>query len=808
MALYRGWDLDATRMQDAPSDGPDGHRYQESPNLDTLDYPPSISGFTPVNRPTNGQLLPASEDSRLQVPSQANESSAKRKKRGMNQLVTPSTTAKKPRKASQPRQPKKINANGSSHPNISTKFPIIKGPNHSHSSEEVKKDSGDLGFDGTEPERPQAANVGVLLSTKTMDKLASFRYQAEPTGEPQDPYASPPSGQPQVEEPNHNYTGVMQSTAATSPHVLGSTPVAEEASRASGAPIMNADEEFPMFTSHMDGLLVNFGEDSDSSDDSMNLLLSSILSGAVKPDSGGLVSGAHGSDVDTSNHNYANNAIFRAEPDDQNIGHTCIGTCATHGQSAHTEQRREEGDYTYSFVTALTDQNAVPDGELDQSLPDPDVHFEYHKDDIEVGSRRTPLPNSSSLKTCGEQLMDDFEDFFVDEVEEEGSPQIPAVQESFDPPSELQLPFDDNDDDNSQTNEVFDPTLQYSSPPPKTNVNSSKVDGSTFYGPTTMDAFRQLNATSSPTPRLSSPVIAVDDAEDVDTYLSAEEDFLDDDIDPEVLDLTDRASKATRQTLLAPFPDTPTTPKLQWRSPVTYKSILLSSPGPLVHPNSSPAPTRHPPSSVPVVISTPSPIVAPQVNSTPSPAAARHTGSSLTQIGAPQSTPQVAKHLVGFDSNGNALPFVRSPFPTKVLDRSPILGLASSLLLRTCFRIGEVINAATVASHTNLDPLIELYARVTYSQRVGVEQFFQFADLFRGDRPPFLNATYVGWKGVDLWDCDSKYFLGESGKGKIARCVGRLKRDETKKGSWKMVVLSIWEASWDDVGYVKGIVCS
>lgn len=29
MALYRGWDPDAFRMPDAPSDKPDGHRYRE-----------------------------------------------------------------------------------------------------------------------------------------------------------------------------------------------------------------------------------------------------------------------------------------------------------------------------------------------------------------------------------------------------------------------------------------------------------------------------------------------------------------------------------------------------------------------------------------------------------------------------------------------------------------------------------------------------------------------------------------------------------------------------------------------------------
>jgi len=784
--------------------------YWSSRNPETLDHAPTISGFTPINRPANGQLLPDSEEPELRNPSQATCSSVKGKKRGVNQLVAPPNTAKKPRKAPQPRQSKKTNAKKADRPDISTQFTVTKNPNRCRSSGEVKEGVGDPGPDGTDLKRRQATNVGVQLSVKTLDKLASFRYQAEPGTETQDPYAVPPSGQPQDdEELEHNDTGFMPSTVATFPHVLGSATMAEEAGFVNGRPIMDVDEEFPLFTNHMDGLLVNFGDDPDSSDDNMDHLLSSIISGTVKPDSGGLPPGTHSLDDDISNHNHANGVIPRTKPVDQSLGHAGTGTCPPqHQGTTHAEQYRDEKDDACSFRTALTDQNAVDDGETDHHLPDPDVYSEYHEDDIEVGSRRKPISILSALKTCGEQMMDEFEHFFLAEMAEEGSPQMPAVQESFEPPSDLQIPFD-VDDDNSQTNEVYDPNLQYSSPPLKTNVNPPMVYGSTFYGLTTMDAFRQLDTRSSPAPELGSGDVAVDDnAEDANTYLTAEEDLLDDDIDPEVLDLADRASKATRQTLLAPFPDIPTTPKLQWRSPVTYKSTQSSSPAHLVHLNSTPAPIRRPKSSVLVVNSTRSQVTATQVNSTPSQGAVTHIWPCPSQTRAPEATLEVAKHLVGFDSNGNALPFVRHPFPTKVLDRSPILGLSSSPLLRTCFRIGEALNAATIASHTNLDPLIELYARVTYSQRVGAEQFFQFADLFRSDRPPFLNGTYVGWKAVDLWDCDSKYFLGESGRGKIARCVGRLKRDEVNKGSWKMVVLSIWEASWDDVGYVKGIVCS
>jgi len=764
-----------------------------------FDQAPTISGFTPINLPLCGQLPPDCENPGLENPSQPIEVSVKGKKRELSQLVTPPKTTKKPRKMPPAMQPKKINPKMSDKPANPSLFPIVRDPSQHLSSKEVKSAAGDLGPDATELKCRQAANAGVQISAKTMNKLASFRYQAEPTKEAQDPYTCPPSAQPHSDgEIGHDFTEVSRSNLTTSPLELGPATVAEEASQASGEPIMDADEEFPLFTSHMDGLLVRSGEDSDSSDDSMDGLLSSILSGAVKPDSDTFLSVAQDR---TSNHNHANNITSKTQLEDQKSGYGSTVACTPWNQDPHNAQYRDRDDDACCFRTAPTNQKPVHGEEAEQPLIDVDSHFEchhdyveVHEDNFEVRSGRIPLPDSTSLKTCGEQMMDDIEDLLADENKEDEVSQIPAIQESFEPPSDLPLPFDDN----SQTNEVYDPNLQFSSPSLNTNLNLPQVDAKTFYGgrPTTMDAFRQTNTRLSPAFSFSSPCIAVGEVDNADTYISAEEDLLDDDIDPVVLDIADRASKATPQTILAPLPEAPTTPKLQWRSPVTYKSAQSSFPVPLIHLDSSPAPIRR--------LTYPTPLVT----STLSPATAPRTWTSPSQQCKPGITPRLAKDLVAFDSIGNALPFARPSFPTKILDRSPILGLSSSPLLRTCFRIGEALNAATVASHTNLDPLIELYARVTYSQRVGVEQFFQFADLFRSERAPFLNGSYVGWKSVDLWDCDSKYFLGESGKGKIARCVGKLKRDEKKRGSWKMVVFSIWEASWDDVGYVKGIVCS
>lgn len=169
-------------------------------------------------------------------------------------------------------------------------------------------------------------------------------------------------------------------------------------------------------------------------------------------------------------------------------------------------------------------------------------------------------------------------------------------------------------------------------------------------------------------------------------------------------------------------------------------------------------------------------------------------------------------HLVPVNFSGNTLPFIRPPFPKAIRDRSPILGLSNRTVLRTCFRVGEALNAAAVASRTNVDAIIELYARIITSSREasgGYKQFFQFGDVFT-DKPPYLNGTYTFWKGVDLWNNDSKNFLGEEGRGKMARVLGRIKRKERVQGQGpevEMAVLSVWEADWEDVGTAKGVVC-
>lgn len=169
-------------------------------------------------------------------------------------------------------------------------------------------------------------------------------------------------------------------------------------------------------------------------------------------------------------------------------------------------------------------------------------------------------------------------------------------------------------------------------------------------------------------------------------------------------------------------------------------------------------------------------------------------------------------HQISFDVSGQPLPFIRPLFPAPMLDRSPIQGLNSRTVLRTCFRIGEALNAATASLHSAgaPDAVMELYCRSLSSIRhpTSFKQTFQFGDLFSSDSPPFLTGTYMTWRGIGLWDHDSRAFLGGDGKGKMARVVGKIKRLEKEDGlkSWEMLVMSVWEVDWEDVGVAKGIV--
>lgn len=79
-------------------------------------------------------------------------------------------------------------------------------------------------------------------------------------------------------------------------------------------------------------------------------------------------------------------------------------------------------------------------------------------------------------------------------------------------------------------------------------------------------------------------------------------------------------------------------------------------------------------------------------------------------------------------------PIVRSAFPAAVRDRSPVIGLSSNTVLKTCFRVGEAINQSCQAVKTGNAILIELYARVLVSERDSTQQRFTFVTFSTPDR--------------------------------------------------------------------------
>ena len=171
----------------------------------------------------------------------------------------------------------------------------------------------------------------------------------------------------------------------------------------------------------------------------------------------------------------------------------------------------------------------------------------------------------------------------------------------------------------------------------------------------------------------------------------------------------------------------------------------------------------------------------------------------------------IAPNVIRFDESCNASPFARPPFPSPLQDRSPIPGLTSRTCLRTCFRIGEALNAFASTSRSNIDAVIELYARVLASHREGYKQIFHLGDLFTPTKPPYLDGIFGLWRSDQLWDADSKPLLTVAGnqaveEKRMCRVVGRMKRNE--KMEVEMMILSVWGCSWEDVEIAKGVICA
>ncbi|KAI8963180.1 hypothetical protein F5Y11DRAFT_162536 [Daldinia sp. FL1419] len=153
-------------------------------------------------------------------------------------------------------------------------------------------------------------------------------------------------------------------------------------------------------------------------------------------------------------------------------------------------------------------------------------------------------------------------------------------------------------------------------------------------------------------------------------------------------------------------------------------------------------------------------------------------------------------------------PFVRPPFPEKVRDRSAVSELSPRTVLRTCFRIGELVNEAVHCLRNRQDVVFELFARVTYSSRESLQrnQHFQFIDLFK-DQLPYPVGILSNWRVGTQLDRQSAAFLNTSVEPKLCRCVCKPRRDPNVAIGLTLVVTAIREIDWAHIRLVKRMVC-
>ncbi|KAI2621979.1 hypothetical protein GGS26DRAFT_594352 [Hypomontagnella submonticulosa] len=153
-------------------------------------------------------------------------------------------------------------------------------------------------------------------------------------------------------------------------------------------------------------------------------------------------------------------------------------------------------------------------------------------------------------------------------------------------------------------------------------------------------------------------------------------------------------------------------------------------------------------------------------------------------------------------------PFVRSSFPERVPDRCTVPGLSSNTVLRTCFRIGEMVNQAARCLNHQQEVVFELFARVTYSNRESLErrQHFQFIDLFK-DQRPYPTGILANWRVGSLIDRQSSAFVGISTGPQMCRCMCKPRREPKAPIGLSLVVLAIKEVDWTQVRLAKKIAC-
>ncbi|KAK7991839.1 hypothetical protein PG996_013149 [Apiospora saccharicola] len=151
-------------------------------------------------------------------------------------------------------------------------------------------------------------------------------------------------------------------------------------------------------------------------------------------------------------------------------------------------------------------------------------------------------------------------------------------------------------------------------------------------------------------------------------------------------------------------------------------------------------------------------------------------------------------------------PFQRYQFPEKVHDRSVIRGLSSEVVLRTCFRIEELLEQDAHCYNHHQNVVFELYAKVKYSNReeLARKDYLVLADLFE-DHESCLLGTFSRWRAGDPKDQQSQAFLGVKSY-KMCRCMCKAKRDSDNETGWVLDILDIRETDWDGIRFAKMII--
>ena len=715
-----------------------------------------MPGFTPINRRATaphleegvklGNVLNSASD----VASQSSSPRVHGKKRVASQPQTLLPAIKKPRRPYHKKSEKPTLHAKLGGPEITSKFSQKK-----HSTSRSSVDCEDAKSKTRQDDkiaslREQSLNAGLKISANTLGKLAAFRYQADPqesTGKAKAAKRIDQANLPRrLEKPDFK---------ATKPENADSYLYTEDRRYSPGKESKYSRETMTLSNEPARRHEISYNP--------IHITPSSLAKDVLNPFNSHIPS--CGNDMLENSWEHGRGTERGIEDSlatpKLSVPHEFSSSIGSVNQATIGLTNLADRDLfsLYTYEDAGASENEGSHGDHTSQLG-----HSYH-------TQLCVSPETKSILGTAACLEDPelFEDEFPMDENHLGNDRFErSVLESFEPPLSLQFPFDDN----SQTNEVYDPGLQFSEPSSRRSIHTAYRDGGTISieGQTTFDVMSSPFFRSSSSYSLASISQAKGDANTL--YLQAsdveDENFLSDDDEQDLIKLSVQDCQAQSPISSASDPRQPLSPKLQWNVPTLYEPRRPTA--------QLPADSPHKQSPIPL-------------------------NQAITKSRHPQPIATSSKNV--------PIPFARPAFPTAVRDRSSIVGLSRSTSLRSCFRIGEALNAGCSGARHNIDIVIELYARVTYSERDsdGIKQHFQFADLFTSERPPFLNGLYTVWKGIELWDYDSKAFLGEKGIGKIARTIGRIKRDEKSK-SWKLMILSIWKATWDDVEYAKGIVCS